>query len=866
MPRRGPTREQGWKLHVSATIISAGSVLARVLPILERERVAYKLAASLGCLADLNQGAGGLSQVGKFITVYPEHDQQAIALAVELDEATRGLAGPRVPSDRPLHAASLVHYRYGGFTGLHVTDSLGQVEPALRTPEGGLTADARLPRFQAPPWVEDPFQRAGVAAPPTEPDSRLFGGAYVIVSVLSQSAKGGVYLALDSREWPPPLRVLKEARRHLVTDRSGQDIRDRLRLQHQLLHEAKDSALPTAYELFECDGNLYLTMEYVEGTTLQAYVESYRRRGQQLPPLKLASLGQKIASALMRLHARGLLLRDLTPTNLMIRKGRVVILDLELAYQLGAEREPYGWGTPGYASPQQATAQRPAASDDVYALGATLYYGATGESPEYTSGATSIDRRRALTLLNPELPRSIANTIVEAMSQDADRRPGLAELDRRLSAAGRKVAAKPSTSGTRTPIRRPERALARAREAGDALLESATRDGEQLWWASVATMHQPEVQGVFLPRRQSISPNLHNGTAGIALFLAELAETTEDSRYANAAVSAAAWLDAAIEAPEDLLPGLHFGKAGIAVALARMTRLTGKRNYLDRAKQILDSIDPASVESPDFTHGWAGIGIARLFIATNGAEGEIAAARKIGDRLIANAEPLDEGLAWRQPDGSHQGLSGQRLSGFAHGSAGVGWFLLELAERTGDDSYRAAAAAAAAALVARSEPCLRGGRGSNWPLVLDQPDPERWFYWCHGAPGIGLFLTRAWEHTADPRLRRLALRAARTTATAGRRGGGTLCHGLAGNGSALLDAYRAFGDRFLLDAADDMAGLLDIYKRAGGRGQAGWPAESARTVTPDLLVGYAGAGAFFLALSRANEPRTRSVLPLGLAS
>src|SRR5205085_5172020 len=68
--------DQGWKLHVSATARNAEEVLQRVLPVLLAEPCAFKVAASSEQLAGLNDGGGGRSQIGKFITVYPVDDGQ----------------------------------------------------------------------------------------------------------------------------------------------------------------------------------------------------------------------------------------------------------------------------------------------------------------------------------------------------------------------------------------------------------------------------------------------------------------------------------------------------------------------------------------------------------------------------------------------------------------------------------------------------------------------------------------------------------------------------------------------------------------------------------------------------------------------
>ena len=72
---------QGWKLHLSASQASADDVLHRALPVLLAERASFKITASYDELNDLNEGNGGLSQVGKFLTVYPDDDAHAVRLA-----------------------------------------------------------------------------------------------------------------------------------------------------------------------------------------------------------------------------------------------------------------------------------------------------------------------------------------------------------------------------------------------------------------------------------------------------------------------------------------------------------------------------------------------------------------------------------------------------------------------------------------------------------------------------------------------------------------------------------------------------------------------------------------------------------------
>ena len=120
-------------------------------------------------LLQLNNGLYGHGQVGKFITVYPSNDKQALQLAVALHEATDGLPGPRIRTDRPLRPGSLVHYRYGAFrrlsaptpnsVGANAPDAVGE----LRDSTGRRYPDRREDGFHAPfPDVVDPFEANGI--------------------------------------------------------------------------------------------------------------------------------------------------------------------------------------------------------------------------------------------------------------------------------------------------------------------------------------------------------------------------------------------------------------------------------------------------------------------------------------------------------------------------------------------------------------------------------------------------------------------------------------------------------------------------------------------------------------------------------
>ncbi len=206
---RFPLPKQGWKLHVSATVKSATEVLGRVYPILLSNGACFKVAASYDILVRLNAGLLGISQVGKFITIYPQNEKEAVSLASALDRATCGLRGPAIPSDRRLNARSLVSYRYG------------QVH------------DRRLPTYDPPSWAEDPFAAGGICQP--FQNISVVADRYLVVSTTHRSPRGAIHMAVDfvaARRC-----LLKQGVRDGALSADGCDAIDRLRHEIAILEQ-----------------------------------------------------------------------------------------------------------------------------------------------------------------------------------------------------------------------------------------------------------------------------------------------------------------------------------------------------------------------------------------------------------------------------------------------------------------------------------------------------------------------------------------------------------------------------------------------------------------------------------------------------
>lgn len=405
--------DQGWKLHVSATILNAPQILRRIVSVLIDCGVQFKAARSLDDVVTLNSGLlDAYSQIGKIITIYPRHDDEAVHLARSLHKRTYRFKAPAVPFDLRFADTGNVYYRYGAFKKIEIEQHGAQI-PAVMSPNGELVPDVR--QNPKPDWVCDPFQTIKLPGKSRQPKA-LTANSFPVVRALVQRGKGGVYQAIDLQSNPPRLCLLKEGRRHGEMSWDGRDGAWRVRHEERVLSSLSRSGIkvPRVYSRFQVDGNVYLAMEFVEGASLQTLLLSRRRR---LPIRYVLSLGIEIATFHGQMHRAGWAWRDCKPHNLIVNnKGRLVPVDFE-----GAERisrpDPFLWGTPGFVAPaSRGPDVVNGVSDDLYALGSILFLLLTGRI--YDSG-TALPIKK----LRRNVPSNLCQLVESLLNVDTERRP-----------------------------------------------------------------------------------------------------------------------------------------------------------------------------------------------------------------------------------------------------------------------------------------------------------------------------------------------------------------------------------------------------------------------------------------------------------
>ncbi|GAA4993490.1 hypothetical protein GCM10025734_22540 [Kitasatospora paranensis] len=378
----GVDRIQGWKLHVSATRLSAPEVLHRVADVLVPRGVPFKFSRSIRMVEEMTGERYDRAQCGKVIAVYPSDEDEFRELATALDKATAGLPGPAILSDRPVRPGSLVQYRFGAFRGVPVLTDDGVFEIRVAGPDGIPVEDVRKPWFCPPSWAELPYPAPSKKAQA----GALLADRFEVRQAIRHSARGGVYRALDHRTGEEV--VVKQARAFVGGRLNGEDCRGGLRNEWQALKTLAGIG-PEPVDLFDLDGHTFLVESLIPGDTLAQWLDQQVAEGEGqggLAPARLLDMARKLTELLAEVHARGLVFQDFTPLNIMVTPdGGLKLIDPEMA------RVPGEWGvrghTVGFAALEvvrnPGEGWVPQQTADLFSLGAVLQFLAVGTAPVF---------------------------------------------------------------------------------------------------------------------------------------------------------------------------------------------------------------------------------------------------------------------------------------------------------------------------------------------------------------------------------------------------------------------------------------------------------------------------------------------------
>jgi len=248
------------------------------------------------------------------------------------------------------------------------------------------------------------------------------GGRYKLLSTAGHGGMGVVYKAEDTK-------LLRTVALKFLPEEISRDPEARKRF----LREAQAAAIldhPNIcpiYEVDEEDGEMFLTMAFIEGRSLKDRIVEG-----PLPLIEVLAMAVQISEGLKAAHEKGVVHRDIKPANIMLgREGQVRIADFGLAsLESGADltRPQTVLGTPAYMSPEQARGEKTDMRTDIWSFGCSLYEMTTGRRPFVGENGQAI-RNEILSETPPrpsslraEMPRGLEDLILKCLEKKPDDR------------------------------------------------------------------------------------------------------------------------------------------------------------------------------------------------------------------------------------------------------------------------------------------------------------------------------------------------------------------------------------------------------------------------------------------------------------
>ncbi len=203
----------------------------------------------------------------------------------------------------------------------------------------------------------------------------------------------------------------------------------------QLLSSLRHAQIPRLYEHFGDSGHWYLVLEYLEGSTLEQYLEKRTGYGQPVRVEEALAMILQLCEVLDYLHTRQppVIFRDLKPGNIIRSpSGKLSLIDFGIArrFRPGQQRDTQRLGSPGYAAPEQYGRAQTTPRADIYSLGALLYTLLAGQEPAtqphelaplplagYLYRAELMELLRRMMAPDPQLRPASASEVAAALRQ-----------------------------------------------------------------------------------------------------------------------------------------------------------------------------------------------------------------------------------------------------------------------------------------------------------------------------------------------------------------------------------------------------------------------------------------------------------------
>lgn len=257
-------------------------------------------------------------------------------------------------------------------------------------------------------------------------------GDYILREKLTSGGMAHIYLGDDEK------LQRRAAIKILTSDIAGNDdvLRERFEREARAVARLEHDSIIPIYQFGE-EGNLYfIAMRYIEGNDLADEMKVYKKREEKMPVKRMLNIMEQVAAALDHAHKRGIIHRDVKPSNVLLLKDegnkgdKAVLTDFGLVLWEDVDKTlGTAFGTPRYISPEQATdSQSALAQSDIYSLAVIVYEILTGEvlfkgnTPMEVALSHITEPPKPPRAHNPDIPAEAQREILKALQKDASKR------------------------------------------------------------------------------------------------------------------------------------------------------------------------------------------------------------------------------------------------------------------------------------------------------------------------------------------------------------------------------------------------------------------------------------------------------------
>lgn len=252
-------------------------------------------------------------------------------------------------------------------------------------------------------------------------------GDYILREKLTSGGMAHIYLGDDEK-------LQRRAAIKILTADIGADdnvLRERFTREARAIAQLEHDNIVPVYQFDQHENLYFIAMRYIEGNDLADEIKKYKNRNEMFPIERALYILEQTAAALDHAHKRGIIHRDVKPSNILLGDNdKAVLSDFGLVLWEDVDKTlGTAFGTPRYISPEQATdSQSAVPQSDIYSLAVIVYEIVTGKS--LFTGNTPMEV--ALSHItepptpprahNPDVPANAQTEILKALQKDAKRR------------------------------------------------------------------------------------------------------------------------------------------------------------------------------------------------------------------------------------------------------------------------------------------------------------------------------------------------------------------------------------------------------------------------------------------------------------